>query len=253
MKKLNLLKYFRNRRKLSKVRNRIRKGFSSEYGFLHIPKTGGTSMVALGNKLVNDGYSFPVNFGHSWNIEEIHDNFPKMKIAVMLRDPLERIISGFNSRLRQGRPSYNAVWTPQEAAAFAILPSAKHLLDAILHEDDYSISAVAYAFKHILHLKWNYCYYFKNTDVLKNHISMIHLIGHMADFDKFVLDSARSCDAPESLVVKLYARKHISTDPTSSVLDQYSDDEICRMRQRLSKEYAIYHELENLGKFIDPH
>jgi hypothetical protein len=240
-----LLNYLHNLREKTKVKNRVREGFSKQYGFLHIPKTGGTSIVGLGNNLVKMGYSFPVYFEHSWNIEKIHSAYPKMKISLALRDPLERMISGFNSRLRQGRPRYKAVWTPKEAAAMAILPSSKHLLDAMLSEDDYSVSAVAYAFENILHLKWNYCYYFKNADFVRKHKSILGIVGHMDHFENFAIDLACLCNAPEDLARALYQKEHCSVI-TSSILDLYTDEEIGKLRERLSEEYSIYDELSKL-------
>jgi hypothetical protein len=225
------------------VTRRMRNGFSKQFGFLHIPKTGGTSLISFGQQLVDKGHPFPVSFGHSWRIHEIRSYFPKIKLTLMLRDPLERMVSGYNSRLRQGRPSYNSMWTPAEAAVMAMLPSSRHLLDAMLSEDQFSISAVAYARKKVSHLRWNYCFYFKNPEFVRKNASLFQLVGHMRNFGQFVNRMAELCETPDALVRELYHKMHDSPEKSSSVLDHYSQEEISRLRAAMAEEYAIYDEL----------
>ena len=95
-------------REASKIRRQLRAGHGAEVGFLHLPKTGGSGIVSLGRKLVKDGQPFPVCFSHVWSFADVRERYPKMRVTVVVRDPLERAISGFNSRLRQGRPPHHA-------------------------------------------------------------------------------------------------------------------------------------------------
>lgn len=229
-----------------KIADKIKRGYSDKYGYLHIPKTGGTSINFLGHKIVSMGYSYPVSIGHSWKMREIRSVYPDMKIAVILRDPLERMISGFNSRLRQGRPTYNNVWTPAEAVAMAMHPSSRHFLDNMLSDDEYSTSAVAYAFKYVTHLRWNYCYYFENADFAKECMSSIEVVGHMSHFNDFACEMVKLSNAPVHLVNDHLESKHRSSEITSSVLDHYTPGEISRLKEKLAAEYAIYHELSKL-------
>ncbi len=235
--------YLKLRSKKAEISKRFNEGFSENFGFLHIPKSGGTSVDTLGKKLVRMGYAFPVSFGHSWKVEEICKVYPKIKIAMILRDPLERAISGFHSRLRQGRPTYNIIWTPAEATAMAILPSSKHLLNAMLSEDDFSISAVAYAFKNISHLYWNYCHYFNNPEYVRKNRPLFNIVGHIDHLDKFVSDLGSLCNVSHHLACDLYRMNHVSIVAARSILEQYSENEISILRSKLAAEYAIYDEL----------
>ena len=88
-------------------------------------------------------------------------------MALILRDPLERTISGFNSRLRQGRPTYTSLWKPAEAVVFAHFPDVRRYLDALIADDDWSLSACAYARRHVSHLRWNYRYYFRSPEAVR--------------------------------------------------------------------------------------
>jgi hypothetical protein len=73
-------------------------------------------LTKFGNGLVARGYQFPCIFGHGWKAQKILTQFPDMRLCFILRDPLSKMISGFNSRLVQGRPTYNSLWSPQETA-----------------------------------------------------------------------------------------------------------------------------------------
>lgn len=52
---------------------------------------------------------------------------PGEPVVFFLRDPLARLVSGFHSRRRQGRPRYDVPWTAAEATAFARFPDVNAL------------------------------------------------------------------------------------------------------------------------------
>ncbi|MDG2026003.1 MAG: hypothetical protein P8J50_02735 [Acidimicrobiales bacterium] len=52
-----------------------------------------------------------------------------------VRDPIERFVSGFNSRSRKGRPRYDEQWLPREAAAFARYSTPSALAEALGREE----------------------------------------------------------------------------------------------------------------------
>ncbi len=243
--KLNLKK--KKNHKVEKIHNQIKAGYSAEYGFLHIPKTGGSGVREYGKGLVKRGYRFPCHFGHGWKIEEILTQFPKMKINFILRDPLSRMISGFDSRLRQGRPTYTSIWTPGEASAFILFPTIKHLLDAILSDDDYQQSAAAYTMRNVRHLHWNYNYYFKNMETLEQSSANFRLIGTMETLGEFIEGVTAQAGAPRSLANELYGKRHESTSKSGNVLDSYSSKEILRIKNFMRREYRIYNELLSIA------
>ena len=110
-----------------------------------------------------------------------------MRVALILRDPLERTISGFNSRLRQGRPTYTSLWKPAEAVAFAHFPDVRRYLDALIADDDWSLSACAYARRHVTHLRWNYRYYFRSAEAVRRATpTHIVLVGRIEETDAFI-------------------------------------------------------------------
>lgn len=230
-----------------KIRRQLKAGHGAGLGFLHIPKTGGSGIVTLGRKLVKAGEPFPVCFSHGWSLADVHARYPKMRVALVVRDPLERAISGFNSRLRQGRPTYSGLWKPGEAVAFALFPDVERWLDALISDDEWSISACAYARRHVSHLRWNYRFYFRNPQTVKKHADRIALVGRIEETDGFIEALTAEAGIAPARLAGLYKRRHEAPVATARVLDRYGAGDVARMRERLSGEYAIYEALLGLA------
>ncbi len=82
--------------------------------FLHIPKTGGTAVsAALAPHAAAHGL---VLHPHATRLADIPEG---EGVFFTLREPIARFVSGFNSRMRQGRPRYDRPWSADEAVAFA--------------------------------------------------------------------------------------------------------------------------------------
>lgn len=234
-------------KKVQLVKDQIKSGRSREHGFLHIPKTGGSGVNTFGRSLQERGFKSPCVFSHGWKIEEILNHFPNIKISFVLRDPLSRMISGFNSRIRQGRPTYNNLWTPAEAAAFSLFPSVGKLLDAILAEDEFSKSAVRYTMRHVTHLRWNYSFYFKNLDTVRSNRSSFEIIGSMNRMDEFINSYTALSGAPESTAAELYEKRHEAKVRSEDSLERYSPEDVSRLKGFIDKDYRIYNELLSIA------
>ncbi len=91
---------------------------------LHIPKTGGTWLTDLIIHNLQTRESPAVFYApHAMTAQRAVELFgPRTRLAVVLRDPLERLVSAFQSRKRQGRPAYDTPWTDAEARVFARYP-----------------------------------------------------------------------------------------------------------------------------------
>ncbi len=239
-------------KKVQKVKDQLKNGRSKEHGFLHIPKTGGSGVNAFGRSLHERGYHSPCVFSHGWKMEEILEHFPDIRISFVLRDPLSRMISGFNSRIRQGRPTYHSVWTPAEAAAFNLFPSIGRLLDAILADDEFSKSAVAYTMKAITHLRWNYAFYFKNPQTIRSHRGSFDLIGSMDHMDDFINGYTRLAGASESVAADLYEKRHEAKVRSEDALARFTEEDILRIKDSMEKEYRIYDELLSIASKSTP-
>ncbi len=94
--------------------------------FLHVSKSGGSALKhALGP------YARSLNLllhPHKVRLRDIPDG---QQAFFFVRSPLERFVSGFLSRQRQGRPRYYYPWTAEEHAAFTRFPSVNDLAEAL--------------------------------------------------------------------------------------------------------------------------
>jgi hypothetical protein len=234
--------------RIEKINEQIESGFSSEYGFLHVGKTGGSGISALRKKLLKSSYHPPLHFGHSWRINEVFAEFPEVKISCIIRDPLIRIISGFNSRLRQGRPTRNNIWSPAEAAAFSFFKSPTELLRAAMSDDDHEKSAAAYAFERIQHLKFDYEHYFVSVDEIMKNEERFYFVGDIGDMDACLRGIFMPCDIPESDLEEHYKKTHVAETPSKNYLSDFSEEEIERLKAIFAKEYDIYNCLKAFVK-----
>ena len=105
------------------------------YCFLHIGKTAGTAIRAViaQHKETHPDARLDV-FTHETTLPDLLGIHPESSVTFFIRDPVERFVSGFNSRLRFGRPRYNVPWTEDEAAAFTRFPTPNALGEALSEE-----------------------------------------------------------------------------------------------------------------------
>lgn len=98
---------------------------------LHINKTGGTALRnALGKIMITSKYII-IFHGHRMKLRHTRRG---EKIVFFVRDPISRFISGFCSRLRQGRPCYNILWNEYETMAFSYFNKPNNLAIALFSE-----------------------------------------------------------------------------------------------------------------------
>lgn len=146
---------------------------------LHIGKTGGTAMKEVFKSLDPDASRCQiVTHRHMKRLAGIPRG---EKVFFVVRDPVERFVSGFNSRLRQGRPRYFTAWTPAEETAFEWFPSADSL-GCALSSEDVELRARAFtAMISIRHVRDSYWDWFRSREYLENRSKDLLLIQWCPD------------------------------------------------------------------------
>lgn len=94
--------------------------------FLHIRKTGGNALKAA-LRPVAEQYGLILH-NHTMTLSDVPTG---EGVAFVVRDPVERFVSGFNSRRRMGRPLRNSKWSDGEAEAFARFKTPNDLAEAL--------------------------------------------------------------------------------------------------------------------------
>lgn len=210
-------------------------GRGGRIGFLHIGKTGGTVVRQL-LKHANEAQRKPrfQSFGHSATLPKIFDRNAAMTVVFFVRHPVPRFVSAFNSRLRNGRPRYNSLWTPAEATSFGFFRSPNELAEALSSDDEFTLSAAHFAMRRIQHVSQPLTRYLKSVAFLQENEARLAYVGVTEDMDgslaamaaKFGLPSegSKGLDRTQSH----RAPEHMATDLSPAAVENlttwYADD-----------------------------
>lgn len=136
-------------------------GRRSQVHFLHVGKTGGTAInAALKPCLTAGDYVIRLR-AHSVKLRDIPVGEP---VFFAVRDPLTRFVSGFNSRLRMGRPRLDRPWNRHEALVFSRFPSPDALATALSSPDDPTRLAAESAMGSLMHVSESYWKWFEDEE-----------------------------------------------------------------------------------------
>lgn len=142
---------------------------------------------------------------------------PGEKAIFALRDPVDRFVSGFNSRRRQGRPVHNVDWTPAEASAFGDFWTPNVLAEALSAPDDKERARAISAMQDIRHVNTSYADWLVSVDyvrVRRPHILWVGLTQRLSeDFAELLqlLGLPPDCKLPDD---PRMAHRRLETDPT---------------------------------------
>ena len=167
--------------------NQLRKRLlSTEHvHFLHVGKTGGTALVHAFRNFPPTGNRIFTLHGHITTLTDIPVG---EKVVFVLRNPPSRFVSGFNSRLREGKHRYNAPWTDDERIAFERFPCPNGLAEAIRSEVPQERAAAEHAMNTIIHVSDRYSKWFGSLEYLMDRQADIKFIGFQEtlsdDFEK---------------------------------------------------------------------
>lgn len=123
--------------------------------FLHVGKAGGTAVRAA-----LAGHRNIALHGHRFRLCDVPAGD---KVFFAIREPVARFVSGFNSRLRKGRPRRNIEWSKGEARAFEIFKSPDAL--AVALSDDALRESAEHAMRNITHLNMPLSHWFSTDDL----------------------------------------------------------------------------------------
>jgi len=203
---------------------------------LHIGKTGGTYLRSL--LRYNSGrWTKPLKLlRHSATLVNTAENFgDDRKLAFTFRDPTERFVSAFYSRMRQGRPTYQFNWSAAEAAAYLWFESAEDLALALICDDERRKSAAIFAFDAIAHLKSNLAAFLHSARHLTLNQDQIVMCVDVADLDA-KLPAVMNRLGVRDFKMPTNPKRHASPAP----LPPLSAEAEAALRSFWAEEYALY-------------
>lgn len=211
--------------------------FERPFGFLHIGKTGGSAVkVAIRQHFELTGQQDVSNLGHGARLEEILENKIKLKLCFIVRDPVSRFVSAFNSRLRGGRHGVGQ-WTPREEKVFMQFATPNDLAEALSSSDEMLKIKAEKAMNAVGHLKRNLVYHLGSVEVLEAAKHQIAFIGDQRslddDFARFKLIVGLR---PDIELPKDQTGAHKAPETMSKNLSQSGAQNI---RQHYRRDYPI--------------
>jgi hypothetical protein len=175
------------RLKLRAIQERIVINFYKRLGykivhFLHIGKTGGTAIksamlenngVVLKKYLIKNKCLFALH-KHNFHLDSVKDG---EYAFFVIRDPIERFVSGFYSRMRKGLPHKYNRWRPEEEQAFNFFSTPNQLAEALSNSDPKIREEAISAMKNILHVRNSVWEWFLNEEFfLKNKHKFVFIL-----------------------------------------------------------------------------
>ncbi|HVA44015.1 MAG TPA: sulfotransferase family 2 domain-containing protein [Acidimicrobiales bacterium] len=142
--------------------------------FLHLGKSGGTALKASLAPSTDTGRYQIVLLPHAVRLADLERS---AHYFFCVRDPVDRFVSGFLSRQRQGRPRYFVPWTRDEALAFSRFDSPDALGSALAGTLEQRAPA-GEAMRSIAHVNRSYWYWFKDEAHLRRRAERLLWIGH---------------------------------------------------------------------------
>lgn len=213
--------------------------------FLHIGKTGGTAIKeTLASAAAEHDLVF---FNHQKSLRDVPEGG---KIIFVLRDPLSRFVSAFNSRLRKGQPRYNVAWTGAEGNAFRRFKTPNELAVALSSRDIKRQQAAEKAMTKIRHVGNRFSQWLISEAYLKKRQEDVLFIGFQETLDhdfgimKQILDLPAELHLPHDPILAHTAPstldKRLDEVASANLRKWYAEDykllEICR-KLRETKEW----------------
>jgi len=214
---------------------------------LHISKTGGTTVRTMfktaGITTTGDGRPIVLNH-HQTTMPDVLGQDEGNEVTFFLRHPVPRFVSGFNSRLRQGAPSHDRPWRPEEKVVFDQFGSANELAEALsstsLRLQDRAISAM----RALNHTRWRTTDWLISPEYLEPRLDRVRFVGFQETFAEDVAALLVSLGVTKTLPLQ-----HEHQAPTSSPTE-LSESAQSNLTDWYARDLALYEwALERRGRW----
>lgn len=150
-----------------------------EFAFLHIGKTGGSAIRDAIYKLQGEKAKSPIEiYGHRNTLAEILADRPDRRVFFVIRDPVSRFVSGFNSRFRKGKWGTND-WSPREAKIFTTFSTPNEMAESLTSEDEALRAIATKGMGGSVHFKFGLRHCLGSVEFLEQSAERLAFIGHL--------------------------------------------------------------------------
>ena len=195
--------------------------------FLHVGKTGGTTVKRMvrQNKLRNTPRGRLVMHQHHTTLPEVLAWNEANTGALFLRHPLSRFVSGFNSRLREGKPAKSIPWKPPERLAFSHFPTPNDLAEGLFCDDPLVEDRATAAMNAMVHSRMHFTHWLRDVDYLESRIDRITFIGFQEHYAEDVARFLRVLGVETEVPVPHH---HQAPDEMSKTLSDQAQENLTR-------------------------
>lgn len=167
------------------------------------------------------------------------------KLVILFRNPVERFVSGFYSRLRQGRPTYNSIWSPSEAISFSYFRTPTELAESLFSSDERLKSAGTFAMSNIQHINRGYEFFLESAEALEAARSCIVICCDVNNLDEKLnsILKALNIHGPVDLD---RARVH-----RSEVSHRLSEEAVESLKKYWAKEFVIFEKCREIEEALN--
>ena len=154
-----------------------------KFFMLHVGKTGGTytrhiiSTIPAAEGMVRF-------LDHGFGLEAALHDFPNENAIFAIRNPLAIYVSGFNSRMRQGKPRYNSPWSTDETIAFFAFKTPNELAEALGSDNPERRKLAEFSMQRIQHVSRALKWYLHSTAFVMQSRSRISFILQQESLDE---------------------------------------------------------------------
>lgn len=214
--------------------------------FLHISKTGGSAIRSAfskkspvsGNISPQPGRLFLMH-GHNFTLSEVKNN---EQAFFVVRCPLKRYVSGFYSRMREGKPKNHNPWTEEESIAFSKFKTPNELGEAIDSKDNKKRESAHFAMKNIGHVNTSYWDWLESSSYfMENKHKILCVLNQNSLNDDFNI----FCEKYNININRL-PKNNIQSHKTPEKYSKFlSERSVKNLKNWYSKEYEFIHTLIN--------
>jgi hypothetical protein len=214
---------------------------------IHPGKTGGTALKAALRPHQSAGRYELVLHPHKTTLAEVP---PGEKMMFVVRDPVERYVSAFNSRLRQGLPRYHIPWSPAEQAAFEAFSTADELARALSSPSEETRTRAYTAMSTIKHVRDSYWRWFIHGQILRHRQADLLMIAWLPDLTESFPRICERLGLPPVLELPSDAKQsHRSPADVNTFMSELA---IENMRHWCARDYGFIDICAHLDCFIGP-
>lgn len=262
MKTKNWLKRTVNKILLNAVVKVNRLGGLQPVHFLHVGKTGGTILKVVlhpsespeskgmhGHRSIRKTKSFLIKSHlHSHKLKDVPHG---EKVFFCVRNPINRFVSGFYSRKRQGKPMYFAPWSDQEKKAFEYFDTPNDLALALSSKEEDERQMAETAMQSIRHVREKYSYWFGDEEYFKSRLNDVLFVLQQENLGDDFERLKPILGLPEELHLPEKGKKgHANPDSVDKSLDEGA---ILNLKNWYKEDYRFLETLkeQNLIENLD--